>query len=181
MLTLTIPAGRFFNEQTNEFIYTEEQTLQMEHSLVSLSKWEARWHKPFLSTDKTDEEIMDYIKIMTITKHVNPLVYSQLSQSHVNQIVDYINNPMTATTFRKDSEGGKNNRIVTAELVYCWMIMLNIPVEFQKWHLNKLMTLIRVCQAENSPNDKKRSQREINSRHAAINNARRQKHAKKGR
>lgn len=124
--------------------------------------------------------MMDYIKIMTITKNVNPLVYSKLTQAHITKIADYINDPMTATTFRKDPNESRNNRIITAELVYCWMIMLNIPVEFQKWHLNKLMTLIRVCQAENAPNDKKRSQREINSHHAAINAARRQKHAKKG-
>lgn len=180
MLTLTIPAGRFLNEQTNEFIYTEEQILQLEHSLISLSKWEEKWHKPYISSDKTDEEIMDYIKIMTITKSVNPLVYELLTQDHINQIANYIDNPMTATTFRKNSEDKKNNRIVTAELVYCWMIMLNIPVEFQKWHFNKLMTLIRVCQEEDSPNDKKRSQREINSHHAAVNKARRQKYAKKG-
>lgn len=180
MLEITIPKQRLFNEKTSEFIYVKEQTLLLEHSLVSLSKWERKWHKPFISSDKTREEIMDYIKMMTITKNVDPQVYETMTEDVISQIKNYIDDPMTATTFGEHSNNGSvNNEIITAEIIYYWMIALQIPVEFEKWHINSLITLIRVCEIKNSP-PKKRSSREIASRTAALNAARRQKYAKKG-
>ena len=179
MLEITIPKQRLFNEKTYEFMYVDETKLCLEHSLVSLSKWESKWHKPFISSEKSKEEIMDYIKFMTITKNVNPIVYDALTEENVIQIKNYIDDPMTATTFSQKTNGEHNSEIITAELIYYWMIELKIPVEFQKWHINRLITLIRVCEIKNTP-PKKRSSREIASRTAAINAARRQKYAKKG-
>lgn len=185
MLRITIPAtvSEQFDEATNEFIYTvetKEQVLQLEHSLVSISKWESKWNKAFLGQQKkTDEEILDYIRCMTLTQNVNPNVYNCLTAENYTAINDYIEAPMTATYFSDNKNAGKSREIVTAELIYYWMIAYNIPVEFQKWHLNKLLTLIRVCEIKNSP-PKKRSQREIMKQNAALNAARRRKFHSKG-
>lgn len=174
MLTITIPATEMFNEETQEFIILKkEQTLQLEHSLVSLSKWEAKWCKAFLSNKGiTLEETIDYIKCMTITQNVDPEVYTRLTQSNIDEINKYIEAPMTATTFYGDQQKGRGKETVTSELIYYWMISLNIPMECQKWHLNRLLTLIRVCNVKNAP-PKKMSRREIMSRNAALNAARR--------
>ena len=172
MLQITIPAVEQWDESVQEFVYSKPQTLQLEHSLISLSKWESKWHKPFLSkTEKTTEETIDYIRCMTLTQNVKPEVYSNLSVENILQVNEYIENPMTATTFIEDRDGKKSREIVTAELIYYWMISLNIPVEFEKWHLNRLLTLIRVCNIKNQP-PKKSSRREIMSRNAALNAAR---------
>lgn len=181
MLYITIPARQLWNEQTGEFVYISEQTLQLEHSLVSLSKWESKWHKSFLSdkVEKTDEEIMDYIKCMTITQNVNPLVYMCLTRDNIEKINAYISNPMTATTFRDEKEK-KNKEVVTAELIYYWMLSLNIPFECQKWHINRLLTLIRVCNIKNTPPGKGKSKRELTSQYAAMNAARRKAHNTRG-
>lgn len=175
MLPLTISSIEKYDEHHNEFIYTKEQHLQLEHSLVSLSKWESKWHKPFLgSNDKTDEETIDYIRCMTLTQNVDPAVYYSIKQQTIKQITDYINDPMTATWFVDDNskKKGSNSEVVTSELIYYWMITLNIPVEFQKWHLNRLLTLVKVCNLKNSP-PKKMSRREIMSRNKALNESRR--------
>ena len=181
MLRLTVqlsPEG--WDEKKEEFVDAKTQVLQLEHSLVSLSKWESKWCKPFLSsTDKTEEEILDYIKYMTITPSVNPEVYSHLNVENFEQINKYINAPMTATTFSEDKNGKKNREIITAELIYYWMIALQIPFECQKWHLNRLLTLIRVCNIKNSP-PKKRSRRETASSYAQLNAARRKQLNSKG-
>lgn len=175
MLQITIPlTPEGWDEEKQEFVEPEVITLQMEHSLVSLSKWESKWHKPFFSKEnKTDEEIMDYIKCMTITKNVKPEVYTKLTRDNITLINDYINDPMTATTFSEDKKGKRNNEIITSELVYYWMVALNIPFECQKWHINRLLTLVRVCNIKNQPPDKNRmSKRDIMSRNAALNAAR---------
>ena len=178
MLQITIPAVEIFDERTYEFkIVAEEQTLQLEHSLVSLSKWESKWNKSFLShaSKASAEEMIDYIKCMTITKHVKPEVYNYLTDENIQQIQNYISAPMTATYFSEDPSKKGGREVVTAELIYYWMIALNIPVEFEKWHLNRLLTLIRVCNAKNQPS-KKMSKREIMSRNAALNAARRKQY-----
>lgn len=182
MLTIVIPKSEKFNEATNEFIYTKEQKLQLEHSLVSLSKWESRWHKPFLSskkTSKTQEEIIDYIRCMTITQNVDPAIYYNLSQENCDRIQAYIDDPMTATTFNELQKARPSTEIITSELIYYWMIAYNVPVEFEKWHLNRLLTLIKVCSIKNTP-PKKMSKREIMSRNAQLNASRRKAHNSKG-
>lgn len=180
MLTIVIPATEMWDEAKEEFVYTKEQTLQLEHSLVSLSKWESKHHKPFLGKqEKTDEEILDYIRCMTINQHVDPDVYNHLSLENYNAINAYIEDPMTATWFSEDKTAKGSRETVTAELIYYWMVTYNIPVDFQKWHLNRLLTLIRVCNVKNSP-PKKMSKREILERNAALNAARRKKLGTKG-
>ena len=179
MLTIIIPASppiELWDELKQEFVLipgTKEQTLQLEHSLVSLSKWESKWCRSFLSKPPaTTEETIDYIKCMTLTKNVDASVYERLTDKNIDQIKEYINAPMTATTFSEDKSGRRNNEIVTSELIYYWMISLQIPVaECQKWHINRLLTLIRVCNIKNQP-PKKRSKRDIMSRNAALNAAR---------
>lgn len=181
MLTITIPATEYFNEKTQEFFTLKEQTLQLEHSLVSLSKWESKWCKPFLSKEeKTSEETIDYIKCMTITQNVSPDVYSRLTNSNIETIKDYIDAPMTATTFYEDpAQKGRAKETITSELIYYWMISLTIPMECQKWHLNRLLTLIRVCNIKNTP-PKKMSKGDIMRRNASLNAARRKQLNTKG-
>ncbi len=180
MLRITIPAAEFWDEVNEEFVYAKEQTLQLEHSLVSLSKWESKWRKAFLGKqEKTEEEILDYVKCMTLTQNVNPEVYTRLTTDNYKEINAYIESPMTATFFSEDKTAKGGRETVTSELIYYWMISLNIPVEFQKWHLNRLLTLIRVCNVKNSP-PKRRSKREIMRRNAALNAARRSRLNSKG-
>ena len=174
MLLIEIPINpEGWDEVKEEFVPTEVKTLSLEHSLVSLSKWESKWNKPFLGKDeKTFEETLDYIKCMTLTKNVDPSVYEHLTSENIKQINEYIGAKMTATTFSQEPGGKKNSEIITSELIYYWMIALQIPFECQKWHLNRLLTLIRVCNIKNQP-PKKMSRREIMSRNAALNAARR--------
>ena len=180
MLEITIPAMEAWDERTEKFVYTKEVTLRLEHSLVSLSKWESKWKKPFLTKHtKTLEETIDYVKCMTLTQNVDPMVYHFLSDSNIKQINDYIESPMTATTFPQEKSGKSNGEQTTAELIYYWMIALNIPFECQKWHLNRLLTLIKVCSIKNQP-PKKMSKNDIRSRNAALNAARRKKLNTKG-
>lgn len=180
MLKIIVSATEYFDEINEEFINKKEQTLQLEHSLVSLSKWESKWNKAFLGKqEKTDEEILDYVRCMTLTQNVDPEVYSRLSAENYAAINAYIEAPMTATCFFDEKKGQRSKETVTSELIYYWMISYNIPVEFQKWHLNRLLTLIRVCNVKNTP-PKKRSQREIMKRQAAINAANRKRFNSKG-
>ena len=173
MLQITIPALEQYDEINEEFITTKEQTLCLEHSLVSLSKWESKWGKPFLSKEvKTFEETVDYVRCMTITQNVNPNVYKNMTNGNIEEVNKYIEAPMTATWFAEDRNGKGNRETITSELIYYWMISLNIPFECQKWHLNRLLTLIRVCNVKNQP-PKKMSKRDIMSRNAALNAARR--------
>ena len=171
MLTIVIPGSELYDDAKGEFVYVKEATLQLEHSLVSLSKWEGKWNKPFLSsTNKTDEEILDYVRCMTVTQNVNKNVYYRLSRENIQRINEYINLPMTATTF-SDIQGPRNKEVVTAEIIYYWMISLNVPMECQKWHLNRLLTLIKVCSIKNQP-PRKMSRREILSQNRALNASR---------
>ena len=180
MLQITIPSVEMWDNKRQEFIYTKEQTLQLEHSLVSLSKWESKWRKPFLTKGvKTIEETIDYVRCMTLTQHVDPEVYRYLTNGNIEEVNKYIDEPMTATWFSEDKPNKPNRETITAELIYYWMIALKIPFECQKWHLNKLFTLIRVCDIKSRP-PRKMSKRETASRYAALNAARRKKYNSKG-
>lgn len=181
MLQITIPlTSEGWDYEKEEFVEAKTKTLQLEHSLVSLSKWESKWCKPFLSkVDKTDEEIMDYIKCMTITQNVKPEIYDMFTADNFRQVNEYINAPMTATTFREDKQNKGQQQIVTSEVIYGWMVALQIPPEYQKWHLNRLLTLIRVCNINNSP-PKKMSKRATASHYAQLNAARRKQMNSKG-
>lgn len=180
MLKITIPATEQWDEINQEFINTKEQTLQLEHSLVSLSKWESKWCKPFLSREiKTEEETLDYIRCMTITQNVDPNVYKFIPDAIREDIKKYIDAPMTATWFSDEKNGKGSSEQITSELVYYWMIAQNIPFECEKWHLNRLLTLINVCNIKSQPS-KKMSKKALMSRNAALNAARRKQFNTKG-
>lgn len=171
MLRITIPAIEQYDEEKNEFISTQECVLQLEHSLISLSKWESRWCKPLLSKDtKTSEESIDYVRCMTLTENVDDNCYLGLTKDHNKQITDYMALPMTATVFSKGNES-PSRKIITSEIIYYWMIAMNIPFECQGWHLNRLLTLINVCNIKNTPS-KKMKKKELLSRNTDINAAR---------
>lgn len=174
MLQVAIPSHEYYDEAKNEFVVVKGQVLQLEHSLVSISKWESKWNKPFLSKEKkTVEEFLDYVRCMTLTQNVNPMVYKNINDSIANQIMEYIEAPMSATWFNEVKGAPKrSSEVITSELIYYWMVALQIPFECQKWHFNRLMTLIRICNIKNTPK-KKMSKSEILSRNAALNAARR--------
>ena len=179
-LFITIPDSEAFDDRTNQFIQVKGRKIQLEHSLKSIALWESKWHKPYISKDpKTNEELVDYIRCMTLTKDIDPLLYYFIPEQEMKKIADYIEDPMTATTFREDKKTGPKNKIVTNEIIYYDMIALNIPWECEKWHLNRLLTLIRVCSEKNKP-DKKMSKHDIMSRNRALNAARRKKLGTKG-
>jgi hypothetical protein len=170
-LRLTIPASEFWDYEQQEFVTVKETTITLEHSLYSISKWESKYHKPFISDDeKSNEETLDYIKCMTITQNVDPKLYYALSAKEYKIINDYINDSMTATWFSKKPK--PNRSIITAEVIYWQMIQAGIPFECEKWHLNRLLTLLRVC-AEKSQPPKKMSKNDIYRQNAALNRQRR--------
>ena len=186
MLKITVPGGEFWNDSLQQFVYTNEIVIQLEHSLVSVSKWEAKWKKPFISNDDkqqlSQEQVMDYIKFMTITQNVDDMVYFALTVKNLEDIMAYIQENRTATWFaKKGPEAGKrDNRAMTSERIYYFMVHYNIPFECQKWHLSRLLTLIRVCQEEEKAQNKQQKQ---NPRDAAmarhnLNAARRARSAK---
>lgn len=180
MLQIVIPSKEYWDEAKEEFVTNKEQRLQLEHSLVSVSKWEAKWHKAFLSHDnRTFEETIDYIRCMTITQNVDPGVYAFVTDEIIETVNKYISDSMTATWFSEEKTGRRSSETVTSELIYYWMISLNIPIKCEKWHLNRLLTLIRVCNIKNQP-PKKMSKRETASRYAALNKARRNKYNTRG-
>lgn len=173
MLNITIPKSELFDENTSSFIYVKEQHLQLEHSLVSLDKWESKWKIPFLGKDeKTREQTIDYIRCMTITQNVSPEVYYGLTEQNFLDVTAYIDDSMTATWFSDDKKKPGGSQVITSELLYYWMIAFNIPFECRKWHLNKLLTLIHICNIKNQP-PKKLKGNELAKRNASINNARR--------
>lgn len=181
MLTIVIPEAELFDHSTQEFVTVKAQTISLEHSLVSIQKWESRWKKPFLATmnERTYDELIDYIKCMTITKNVDPLIYKNLTKDVFEKINRYINDEMTATTFRDDKRGS-GREIVTAELIYFWMVNFGIPFECKKWHLNQLLTLIKVCAIKAEASEKKMSKSEIMRQNQEINALRRKRLNSKG-
>ena len=183
MLEIQITGREFYNDETGEFATVEPQTLRLEHSLYAIAKWEAKWKKPFLADEKihkkTYEELLDYIRCMSLDEDVDPLVFLCLTQDDFMKITKYMNDPMTATWFRKEqTKGQQSNETVTSELVYYWLSAAQIPFETQYWHFNRLMTLIRVASIKSQP-PKKMSKRDVLRQNHSINQARRNALAKK--
>lgn len=180
MLKINVSTKEALDQSTGEFVSLETFSLELEHSLASLSKWESRWEKPFLSSDKkTNEEIFSYIRDMVLTPNVPEKVFESFSSQNLDEINRYINAKMTATWFNDQKPKGKSSEVITAELIYYWMISLGIPFECQHWHLSKLLTLIQVCNIKNAP-PKKMSRKEIAERQRALNEERKARLNTKG-
>lgn len=178
MLKVVIPETEMYDETKEEFVTFKEQVLHLEHSLISLSKWESKWMKPFWSDEiKTREESIDYIRCMTINQ-VNDDIYKGIQDSIILKVNEYIESPMSATIVSRINKD-TNREVVTSELIYYWMIALNIPFECQKWHLNRLLKLINVCDIKSNPG-KKMSKQEIYDRNRELNRKRREKLNSKG-
>ena len=168
MLEVDIPNTEFFDEATSSFVVLKGSKLLLEHSLISVSKWEAKWHQPFLhGSEKTPEQMLDYVRCMSIGRPPEYDVLNRLPPDVVQRISDYIEDPMTATTF-SDSNRGGSREIITSELVYSWMVAMAVPFECEKWHLNRLLTLIRIISIKNAP-EKKMSRAEIAARNRELN------------
>ena len=179
MLEIDVPAGEFYDEGANLFFETKAVHLRLEHSLVSISKWESKWKKPFLSRERHgNDELRDYVRCMTLNQNVDPMVYYALSLDNLNEISEYISSELTATTVNDPSQR-VSREIVTSEIIYYWMVSYGIPWEAQKWHLSRLLMLIRVCSIKNGP-QKKMSQREVLRRNAKLNAARRKRLGTRG-
>ena len=182
MLEIIIPEKEQWDERLEVFVHSDKKVLHLEHSLVSISKWEAKWKKPFISNKEMQvEELRDYIKCMTLTQNVNPEVYDNLTPENFSAVTEYINDSMTATWFTENNKHRNNGQAITSELIYSWMVNLQIPFECQKWHLNRLMTLIRVCnESHEDPSKNKMSTRDILNRNRALNEARKAKYHTRG-
>lgn len=173
MLTIVVPGTEMYDEIKQEFVREGDITLDLEHSLVSLSKWESKYEKPFLGKDsKTTEEVLDYVKCMTLTPNIPPEVFYNLSEGNINDINNYIEAKMTATWFNDTPGAPPSREVITSELVYYWMITFQIPFECQYWHINRLFTLIRVCNVKQAK-PKKMSRAEIAHRNRELNAQRR--------
>lgn len=181
MLKIKINEAEMFDNKTNRFIKIPETELILEHSLLSISKWESKWCKRFLSpsTKLTPEQNLDYIRCMTITKNVDPNVYYGLTQSNMDEIAEYISRPMTATTFNERKPGPRNGEEVSSELIYYWMTAYSIPWEAEKWPLNRLMTLIKIANIKNQPSNKM-SKADLYKHYAKTNAANRARMHSKG-
>lgn len=180
MLTIIVLGEEVFDETTQEFSTQGDVVLNLEHSLLSLSKWESKHKKPFLGTEiKTTEEVLDYIRMMNTTQTFPPEVFSNLSQSNFDAINDYIDDKMSATWFADTPVRSAGREIITSELIYYWLIAFEIPFECETWHLNRLFTLIRVCSVKNEK-PKKISRSEIAQRNRDLNASRKAKHNTSG-
>lgn len=198
MFEITIPGEELWDARRAEFTSTKAVTLRLEYSLVSLSKWESKWHIPFFddSMEKTPEQMQDFVRCMTVTQGVDPTVYARLTVENLNAIYRYMEDPMTATWFAGEGRPGEKNqngtekrrarrrppgtgKVLTSEVLYSRMFQAGVPIECERWHLNRLMTLIRVCQEEQAP-PRKMSRKDALRQRRELNAARMKKYGARG-
>lgn len=181
MMWIEIPEGDFFDEANEVFLYSKGYKFKVEHSLVSLAKWESKWKVPFLHTELNRAQWLDYIRCMTITQNIDPSVYRMISKKQLEEVQNYVNESQTATTINdRTPNKPRKKEIVTAEIIYFWMVSYNIPIECEKWHLSRLLTLCQVCAIKNDVNAKKMSKSDILKQNNKLNAARRAKYHSKG-
>lgn len=174
MLTITVPETELWDEKNSCFVVLPSATIRLEHSLVSIAKWEAKWKDPFLSSkEKTMEQLIDYYKFMTITQNVPDDVYQRFTRENHIAVQEYMKDSHTATWFSEDKSkyGRSGGKIITNERIYAWMAELGIPFSCEKWNINRLLVLIRVCNIDNQP-PKKMNQHDQLARNYHINQAR---------
>lgn len=177
MLTIVLPEEEFYDPATNEFVMMEERVLRMEHSLLSVSKWEAETKKAFMGTEKTPEETLAYIRCMCLDP-ADDRTLARLTNEDLRRINDYLEDPMTATTFGAEKSPPRRKK-TTAEEIYCLMAQLGVPFECENWHFNRLTALLKVCSIRSGPQTKvKRG--DLLKRQAALNAARRKKSGSRG-
>lgn len=179
MLLVTVPQGEIYDPKTRMFVYTSETVLRLEHSLVSLSKWESRWKVPFLNREHPSEMFDDYIRCMTITQNVDPNVYLVITNDIRKRVKAYIEESQTAAVVNEAQRLHQSRQFVTSDLIYYWMTALNIPFEpCQKWHLSRLMMLIKIANVENKSGNKMSKADSAKAQHAqnAARRAKRKKH-----
>ena len=180
MLTIQIPSVELYDETISKFVMVKGATIELEHSLLSIAKWETKWHVPFLGPDKkTDEQSIDYIRCMTLNRNVDPAIYYAITSEISEQVAAYLEDPMTASVVKDTPGGTRKQELITSELIYYWMIALTIPFEAQKWPLKRLLMLIRICNAKNAP-PRKMSAAERNAERRAQNMARRSQYNTSG-
>lgn len=181
MLPIVVPKREYFDNKKQEFISFNGGTLNLEHSLISISKWESKWKKPFFSKEsKSLEQSIDYIRCMTLNREVDDHIYMELTRADISKVNAYIEDPMTATWIREQPNKGRaSSQVITSELIYSWMVSYNIPFECEKWHLNRLLILIRILEIRNTPS-KKMSKKAVHEQYRAINAARRAKTGSSG-
>lgn len=169
MLRIRIEGEEFFDEVDNTFSTVGDIVLDLEHSLISLSKWEAEFQKPFLGPgEKTTDEIMEYVHAMIMTQDVPGNIMKRFSADHLTKVNEYIESNQSATTFGQMPKTPGRSEIITSELIYYWMVAFNIPFECEQWHLNRLFALIRICNVKQSK-PKKMSRNEIAARNRELN------------
>lgn len=182
MLHLVIPDRDFWDPIQERFISVKGVEIDLEHSLESVSKWESKWHVPFHDDrkKKTFEQNIDYVRCMTLTPDVNPNVFNYMTEQNVKDISDYIGDTHTATWFNDTNKRSGRKEVITSEIIYYWMSVYNLPESYQKWHLNKLMTLLRVCAEKNNPDGNKKNKGATAAQRRALNAARKKKYHTRG-
>ena len=182
MLHLQIPDRELWDPIKERFVSITGAEVDLEHSLYSVSKWESKWHVPFHDDrkEKTLEQNIDYIRCMCVTENINPDVFRYITEQNAKEISEYIGDSATATWFNDNKKRSGKREIITAEIIYYWMTAYNIPESYQFWHLNKLMTLLRVCAEKNNPDANKKNNNTLASQRRALNAARRKKFHTKG-
>lgn len=179
MLEIEVPETEYFDDATSLFVKRPGKILRFEHSLLSVSKWEAHFEKAFLSkAEKTPEEMLNYIHYMRLDPGPISDLYS-LTKEHFVEINAYMNSKATATTFQDRASGRQSTEIITSELMYYWMTAYQIPFECETWHLNRLMALIKICSIKNAP-QKKMRRSEILARNRTLNEQRLSKYNTSG-